>query len=63
VGLGLAIVDAIATAHGGRCSVEPRERGTLFALHLPVGAEEAMLPGAELGPVYAPSSAARSEAT
>ena len=63
VGLGLAIVDAIATAHGGRCSVEPRERGTLFALHLPVGAEDVMLPRAELGPVYAPSSAARSEAT
>ncbi|HVP75951.1 MAG TPA: HAMP domain-containing sensor histidine kinase [Gaiellaceae bacterium] len=36
VGLGLAIVDAIAKAHGGRCSVERRERGTIFALHLPV---------------------------
>ena len=63
VGLGLAIVEAIAAAHGGRCSVEPRERGTLFALHLPVGAEAAMLPRAELGPLYAPSIAARSEAT
>jgi two-component system OmpR family sensor kinase len=36
VGLGLAIVAAIAKAHGGRCSVEPRPRGTVFALHLPV---------------------------
>ena len=36
VGLGLSIVAAIATAHGGRCTLEPRERGTIFALHLPV---------------------------
>ncbi|MHB8470653.1 MAG: sensor histidine kinase [Gaiellaceae bacterium] len=35
-GLGLAIVQAIAVAHGGRCTVSPRERGTTFALHLPV---------------------------
>ena len=35
-GLGLAIVSAIARAHGGRCSVAARERGTVFALHLPV---------------------------
>jgi two-component system OmpR family sensor kinase len=35
-GLGLAIVSAIVRAHGGRCSVEPRPRGTVFALHLPV---------------------------
>ncbi len=37
VGLGLSIVDAIAKAHDGRCSVERREQGTIFALHLPVG--------------------------
>ena len=36
VGLGLSIVDAIAKAHGGHCSVERRQRGTIFALHLPV---------------------------
>ena len=36
VGLGLSIVAAIAAAHGGRCSVESRDRGTIFALHLPV---------------------------
>jgi signal transduction histidine kinase len=37
-GLGLAIVAAIARAHGGRCSVEPQAKGTVFALHLPVRA-------------------------
>jgi signal transduction histidine kinase len=37
-GLGLAIVAAVARAHGGRCSVKPLERGTAFRLHLPVGA-------------------------
>ncbi len=36
VGLGLAIVEAIAAAHGGRCTVESRDRGAIFALHLPV---------------------------
>jgi signal transduction histidine kinase len=36
VGLGLSIVAAIAAAHGGRCSIEDCERGTIFALHLPV---------------------------
>jgi signal transduction histidine kinase len=35
VGLGLAIVAAIATAHGGSCSVVPQEPGTLFRLLLP----------------------------
>jgi signal transduction histidine kinase len=35
-GLGLAIVAAVARAHGGRCSVERLERGTAFRLHLPV---------------------------
>jgi signal transduction histidine kinase len=35
VGLGLAIVDAIAKAHGGRCTVEASERGSKFVLHLP----------------------------
>ncbi len=34
--MGLAIADAIARAHGGRCSVEPRPVGTVFAMHLPV---------------------------
>ena len=35
VGLGLAIVDAIAKAHGGRCSVASRGRGATFTLRLP----------------------------
>src|SRR5581483_5573851 len=35
-GLGLAIVAAVARAHGGRCSVERLPRGTAFRLHLPV---------------------------
>ena len=35
VGLGLAIVDAVAKAHGGSCTVTPRRSGTVFALRLP----------------------------
>ena len=35
VGLGLAIVDAIAKAHGGRCTVRNTWHGTVFALQLP----------------------------
>jgi signal transduction histidine kinase len=35
VGLGLAIVDAIAKHHGGRCSVTSTEAGSTFALELP----------------------------
>lgn len=36
VGLGLAIVEAIAEHHGGRCSVHSGPRGSVFALRLPV---------------------------
>jgi signal transduction histidine kinase len=35
VGLGLAIVDAIAKAHGGRCTVTSSPRGSVFTLTLP----------------------------
>ena len=35
VGLGLAIVDAIAKAHGGRCSVHASPGGSRFTLRLP----------------------------
>jgi signal transduction histidine kinase len=35
VGLGLAIVDAIAKAHGGRCTVQNAQSGATFALRLP----------------------------
>ncbi len=34
-GLGLAIVAAIAKAHGGRCTVRSSDGVTVFALHLP----------------------------
>ena len=35
VGLGLAIVDAVAKAHDGSCTVTPRRKGTVFSLRLP----------------------------
>ena len=35
VGLGLAIVDAIAKGHGGRCTVTNTGHGSIFALQLP----------------------------
>jgi signal transduction histidine kinase len=35
VGLGLAIVDAIAKSHGGRCTVSSSPSGSAFALRLP----------------------------
>src|SRR5215471_16038229 len=35
-GLGLAIVAAVARAHGGRCSVNALPQGTAFRIHLPV---------------------------
>jgi signal transduction histidine kinase len=35
VGLGLAIVDTIVKAHGGRCIVRRREGGSIFAVELP----------------------------
>jgi signal transduction histidine kinase len=38
VGLGLAIVEAIAEHHGGRCSVQSGPNGCVFSLHLPVAA-------------------------
>ena len=43
-GLGLAIVAAVARAHGGRCSVESRSGRTTFRLHLPVRAALAQAP-------------------
>ena len=35
VGLGLAITDSIAKAHGGSCTVTSTEAGSIFTLHLP----------------------------
>jgi two-component system OmpR family sensor kinase len=52
VGLGLAIVDAIAQAHGGRCTAEQAEPGAVFALRLPGFSPASTLePVAELSPV------------
>ncbi|MGH2935666.1 MAG: sensor histidine kinase [Gaiellaceae bacterium] len=48
VGLGLSIVDAIARAHGGTCTLERRESETLFALRLPVVVDGDDEPAAEL---------------
>ncbi|MDE3024248.1 MAG: HAMP domain-containing histidine kinase [Acidobacteriota bacterium] len=47
VGLGLAIVSAIARAHGGHCTVERRDGHTVFALVLPVGGELEARPAQE----------------
>ena len=52
-GLGLAIVAAVARAHGGRCSVKPLQRGTAFRLHLP--------PRIAAGPMPSPAPAAEGE--
>jgi two-component system OmpR family sensor kinase len=46
-GLGLAIVAAIARAHGGLCTVAARSPGTVFRLHLPVAAATASAPTVE----------------
>jgi signal transduction histidine kinase len=56
VGLGLAIVDAIAKAHGGRCTVETSEQGSTFVLGLP-GYEPVSTPSStrELVPSASPS--------
>ncbi|HEY2541914.1 MAG TPA: HAMP domain-containing sensor histidine kinase [Gaiellaceae bacterium] len=50
-GLGLAIVSAIARAHGGRCTVERRDGQTVFSLVLPVGADIEAQPALEPVPV------------
>jgi len=52
VGLGLAIVDAIAKRHGGRCMVQSTGQGSTFALQLPGFTPAGSLSGragAELG--------------
>jgi signal transduction histidine kinase len=45
-GLGLAIVDAIAKAHGGACRVRSNARGTIFSLELPPHAGGSVLAAA-----------------
>jgi signal transduction histidine kinase len=61
VGLGLAIVDAIAKAHGGRCTVRTSPAGSTFSLVLPgYTPADALAPGARSRqPEAASSSAAR----
>jgi signal transduction histidine kinase len=55
-GLGLAIVDAIAKAHGGHCSVETSEKGSSFALHLPGFQRATLITHAhDLLPAHVPS--------
>jgi signal transduction histidine kinase len=53
VGLGLAIVDAIAKAHGGSCAVRTAANGSTFSLRLP-GFSAARTPTAELIPSAPP---------
>jgi two-component system sensor histidine kinase FlrB len=38
-GLGLSVVDAVATAHGGRVTLATSKLGTTFTIQLPVGRE------------------------
>jgi signal transduction histidine kinase len=54
VGLGLAIVDAIAKAHGGRCAVRTSEDGTTFSLQL-AGFAAAPMAGADDGRMQQPA--------
>jgi hypothetical protein len=59
VGLGLAIVDAIAKRHGGTCTVRSTLHGSVFALVLPAAvASEAHGTGANgaTGPAAATAS-------
>ena len=46
-GLGLAIVSAVARAHGGTCGVESNGNGSVFNLHLPVRPLPTSAPAAE----------------
>ena len=50
VGLGLAIVDAIAKAHGGHCGVSSTCSGSVFALYLPEFRPTLALPAPRAAP-------------
>jgi two-component system nitrogen regulation sensor histidine kinase GlnL len=44
-GLGLALSQQIASAHGGLLTFEPLDSGSRFSLHLPLGREAVIKPG------------------
>ncbi|MBT8064241.1 MAG: PAS domain-containing sensor histidine kinase, partial [Gammaproteobacteria bacterium] len=44
-GLGLALSQQIASAHGGLLTFEPLDSGSRFSLHLPLGREAVTQPG------------------
>ena len=52
-GLGLAVVKAIAEAHGGTLSLRSRPGDTVFALRLPAAPAPATAPGAVRAPAAA----------
>ena len=54
-GLGLAIVDAIAKAHGGSCSAESAGAGTVFSLRFPGFASAAVVGSARRAGLAVPS--------
>jgi signal transduction histidine kinase len=54
-GLGLAIVDAIAKAHGGSCSAESAGKGTVFSLRFPEFAAAAAVGSARRAGLAVPS--------
>jgi signal transduction histidine kinase len=58
VGLGLAIVDTIAKAHGGRCEVRPQPSGSTFVLRLP-GFRPRAPESSSAAPVFALQTEAR----
>jgi signal transduction histidine kinase len=55
VGLGLAIVDAIAKAHGGECTITSTPHGSTFALRLPGFTPAAAQTGAMVPSAPAPA--------
>jgi signal transduction histidine kinase len=57
VGLGLAIVDAIAKAHGGRCTVKSSPLGSTFTLVLPGFREAPRWPPAATAALIVPPGA------
>jgi len=63
VGLGLAIVDAIAKAHGGGCTVRNTGHGSIFAVRLPTFATADAQSTAKALSTLVPANARRSART